>query len=413
MIDIPVLSELVKFTDPKALCLLSCTSKSLHIDLQGSKAWTRLAEAQLPPPTPRDDDEARSHVKRRELAKASLSTGRVLVLEGATLQEAIAREAPAPVEFTRNRFSDFTYFLRLEDSGRLIWEGDLGDLSRESYEEGQVLRLSLRHMDFGWLGPADNDDLEQVQIALVAIRNHDQAMVPLGQFDFHAAWSDSDGDPRNLRFRPRRSLFHSPRSQLNLWPCLSVAQDANDRRLELKLYHVILPPQQGGPQNTDNGDESQFRHMLSYLAGIPAGRASALATIESWFVAVEREPRFGWLELEFAREEAARLARVAREEAARLARVEALREQDEKDEIDVARAEAQLEALRKKDTRLYWEPAIDYEDYLDECRTQAEYELNHELLVLERERELAAWLARVEELREQDAAEASRAEADI
>ncbi len=52
MIDIPVLSELVKFTDPKALCRLSCTSKSLHIDLQGSKAWTRLAEAQLPPPTP-------------------------------------------------------------------------------------------------------------------------------------------------------------------------------------------------------------------------------------------------------------------------------------------------------------------------------------------------------------------------
>ena len=189
---------------------------------------------------------------------------------------------------------------------------------------------------------------------------------------------------------------------MNLWPCLSVGQDANDRRLELKLYHVILPPQQGGPQNTDNGDESQFRHMLSYLAGIPAGRASALATIESWFVAAEREPRFGWLELEFAREEAARLARV-----------EALREQDEKDEIDVARAEARLEALRKKDTRIYSEPAIDYEDYIHECCTQAEYELKHELLVLEREQELAALLERVEarrELREQDEAEASRAE---
>ena len=44
MIDIPVLVELVKFTDPKALCQLSCASKTLHIDLQGTKAWARLAE---------------------------------------------------------------------------------------------------------------------------------------------------------------------------------------------------------------------------------------------------------------------------------------------------------------------------------------------------------------------------------
>ena len=70
MIDIPVLSELVKFTHPKELCQLSCASKTLHIDLQGTKAWARLAEAQLPPPTPRDDSEARSHVWRREVAKA-------------------------------------------------------------------------------------------------------------------------------------------------------------------------------------------------------------------------------------------------------------------------------------------------------------------------------------------------------
>ena len=56
MIDIPVLSELVKFTHPKELCQLSRTSKTLHIDLQGTKAWTRLAEAQLPPPTPRDEE---------------------------------------------------------------------------------------------------------------------------------------------------------------------------------------------------------------------------------------------------------------------------------------------------------------------------------------------------------------------
>jgi hypothetical protein len=325
--------EVIKNADPQSLCRLSCTSKTLRSDLQGIKAWARLAEAQYPPPTPRDDDEARSHVRRREVAKHSPPTLRVL--EGVTLLEALSRPAPAPVAYTPNELSDFTFFLRLTDGGRLCWEGDLECIGHGALQafEGTGLRLSLRHVDFGWLGPADNADLQQVQIALVAIRNHDQGMVLLGRFDFYAAWSDSDGDPRNLRFRPRRSLFHSPRSQLNLWPCLSVGQDANDRRLELKLYHVILPPpQQGGPQNSDNGDESQFRHVLSYLAGIPAGRASALATIESLFVAAEREPRFGWLEHETR-------------QVTRRYDDTVLREQDE---IEAARAEAQFEREREE-----------------------------------------------------------------
>ena len=100
--------EVIKHADPQSLCRLSCTSKTLQIDLQGIKAWARLAEAQHPPPAPRDDNEARSHVLRREIAKASPPTRSLF--EGLTLQEAIARETPAPFEFTRNRFTDFTYF---------------------------------------------------------------------------------------------------------------------------------------------------------------------------------------------------------------------------------------------------------------------------------------------------------------
>ena len=405
MIDIPVLSELVKFTHPKELCQLSCASKTLHIDLQGTKAWARLAEAQLPPPTPRDDSEARSHVWRREVAKALPHPRRVL--EGVTLLEALSRETPAPFEFTRNRFTDFTYFLRLEDSGRLIWEGDLGDLSRKSYEEGQVLRLSLRHMDFGWLGPADNDDLEQVQIALVAIRNHDQAMVPLGQFDFHAASSDSGGDPRNLRFRPRRSLFHSPRSQLNLLPCLSVAQDANDRRLELGLSHIIREPREVSHTHTIyRCNLSPFRSVLTYLAGIhnPIARAYVLARIKRCFLAEER--RRGWVDYEVKR----------------LYADTVLREQDE---IEAARAEQELEDERNYDPEA--ECYIDeyqcglIRELLDEAEaSRAEAQLECEryrhwdpffTLELEHEREEAARVARVEALREQDAAEASQAEA--
>ena len=301
--------EVIKNADPQSLCRLSCTSKTLHIDLQGTKAWARLAEAQYPPPTPRDDNEARSHVQRRLLAKAEPPRRRVL--EGVTLLEAASRQAPAPVAFTPNELSDFTFFLRLTDSERfiwdserLIWEGDLGELSRQSDEEGLVLHLSLCHADLAWMGRADDDDLGEVKIALVAIRNHDQAMVPLGHFEHQ--WTDI-APPRDLSFRPRNTLFHSLRSRLTLWPSLYVLSEANDCRLELRLRWDTIDCRPPGNQIAEDGDESQFRHVLSYLAGIHAGRASALATIESWFVAAER--RFGWLEQEqeWAREDAERV----------------------------------------------------------------------------------------------------------
>ena len=91
----PVRPELFKFTDPRAVCQLSGTSKTLQIDLQGTKAWARLAEAQYPPQTPRDDNEARSYVQRRLLAKAQPPRRRLL--KGVTLLEAVSRQAPAPV----------------------------------------------------------------------------------------------------------------------------------------------------------------------------------------------------------------------------------------------------------------------------------------------------------------------------
>ena len=139
------------------MCRLSCTCKTLRSDVRDAKAWTRLAEAQLPPPTPRDEAEAiarlRPHWRRRLLAEALPPRRRVL--EGLTLQEAIARETPAPVAFTPNELSDFTFFLRLTDSERfiwdserLIWEGDLGELSRQSDEEGLVLHLFMGHANF-------------------------------------------------------------------------------------------------------------------------------------------------------------------------------------------------------------------------------------------------------------------------
>ena len=276
--------EVIKNADPQSLCRLSCTSKTLRSDLQGIKAWARLAEAQYPPPTPRDDNEARSHVKRRELAKAFDIGLERRVLEGVTLQQALSRQAPAPVAFPLDEFSDFTYFLRITDGERLIWEGDLRG---ESY--GHVLHFPMSHVKLDWTGPS-----EGVEMTLVAVRDHDQAMVPLGFF-----YIDDDGvehdysdiqDGDELDFMAWE-LFTSPgRSDLSLLASLVLTQDADVHTLELKLRHTIPVPRLG--EYYGDGylfDESRFRHVLSYLAGIhPAARASAFATIESWIADGER-----------------------------------------------------------------------------------------------------------------------------
>ena len=129
---IPVRPELFKFAEPQSVCRLSCTSKTLRIDVRGPRPGGCSREAQLQPPTPRDDDEALARV-RREIAGSSATRDRsaralppfgcTSVLEGLTLQQAIAREAPAQVAFTPNELDDFTFFLRLtDDAGEL----DLG-----------------------------------------------------------------------------------------------------------------------------------------------------------------------------------------------------------------------------------------------------------------------------------------------
>ena len=311
--------ELFKFTDLPSLCRLNCTSKTLRSDLQGLKAWARLAEAQYPPPTPREDDEARSHVRRQEVLKrgreacAKHAPPTLRVLEGLTLQQAIARETPAPVAFTPDAFSDFTFFLRLDETdpimlwgdnaGRLIWEGDLGDLNLHSDNLGLSLHLSLRHANLKWpWAQANSDYLERVRISLVAIRDEDQAMVSLGRFNCFGEGAHNGG--RRYDFLPNYDLdfVSSSRSHLELGPILWVSQDGYVNGLYLLLDHNIHNPyhgpttleQEDEAYRRERCDESRYRLVLSYLAGIhhPAARASALATIESWFVEAERGA--GW-----------------------------------------------------------------------------------------------------------------------
>ena len=312
---IPLRPELFSFADPQSVCRLSCTCKTLRSDVRDAKPWGLLARAQLQPPKPRDEADAlarvRSHVRRRLLAKALPTTLRAL--EGLTLQQAIARETPAPVAFTPDAFSDFTFFLRLDETdpiqlwgdnaGRLIWEGDLGDLNLHSDNLGLSLHLSLRHANLKWpWAQANSDYLERVRISLVAIRDEDQAMVSLGRFNCFGEGAHNGG--RRYDFLPNYDLdfVSSSRSHLELGPILWVSQDGYVNGLYLLLDHNIHNPYHGPTTleqefeayRRERCDESRYRLVLSYLAGVhhPAARASALATIESWFVEAERGA--GW-----------------------------------------------------------------------------------------------------------------------
>ena len=120
-------------------------------------------------------------------------------------------------------------------------------------------------------------------MALVAIRDDDQAMFSLGRFN-------CSGIHLRYDFRPRWSLFYSERSHLVLWASLFLTEDRYVNRLELGLHHIVREPR--GVLHTHSiyrCNPSLFRYVLSYLAGVnPLARAFVLARIERCFVAAER-----------------------------------------------------------------------------------------------------------------------------
>ena len=94
-----------------------------------------------------------------------------------------------------------------------------------------------------------------------------------------------------------RGLARTARSHLELEAALSVTQDGYVNGLELRPQCVVCPHGDYDP-DIYSCDESLFRHVLSYLAGIypPYARAFVLARIEGWLVGAEREA--GWGDLE-------------------------------------------------------------------------------------------------------------------
>ena len=214
--------------EPASLCRYSCTSKTLCKDVRDTKAWALLAQAQMPCKTRDAVSDALSHVQsqvRRRL-----------------LADALSQETPQPQTFRPDRLDDFTYFVRFEEDGVVIWECDLRCEFPDAF-----LRFDLRPVwdaikrARSWvgmeqiltqststdhiLGPITNY-LQRVKITVIAIRDQDEAMVSLGQFIFDDPLG-AVGDPRQeYDFRSRTALFSSARFNLCMMACLEVVHNA-------------------------------------------------------------------------------------------------------------------------------------------------------------------------------------------
>jgi hypothetical protein len=281
---IPLLPPLVEFMDPTSLCHYSGTSKTLRKEVRDTKAWALLARAQLPRKTRDEASEALSHVKshvRRRL-----------------LADALSQDTPPPVAFRPNGLQDFTFFVRFEEEeGRKIWEGDL------KAEPGPQVWIDYSESAWFDLGPVGWTFIRNrgLKFTVVAIRDEDNAMVSLGQFNSRNCDSIVGSDDETeveYSFQSRTALFSSARFNLRLCATLVMVCDAEGRdsvsALSLRLEHhseyavdnhdhTTLAYNPDG--HVDTFSKSQLEYLLSYLAGIHhLARAPALATIESWHV---------------------------------------------------------------------------------------------------------------------------------
>ena len=210
---IPLRPELIEFMSLESMGRMQSCSKALRRDLRDMNAWQLLAAVQCPKESTREILErdaisrVRSQALRRQLA-ADLSRS--------------APNPPRPEEPDQrnNKFTDFAYFLRIEDDDKLIWEGDLSAYPSccvsqpGSGDESLVLRPSrLLHARMGsWEGMVDylskvpvddnHDDsfIESLKISVVAVREADSVMIALGCFTFDEAVGTVEDAIGNLTF---------------------------------------------------------------------------------------------------------------------------------------------------------------------------------------------------------------------
>ena len=291
--------------DAQSLCRYSCCSATLRRDVRDVHAWQIVANIQAPRPA-RD---ATLEAERDAIARMQSHASR------RSLADAMAQGAQAPVPtWHPNSLEDFTYFVRITVDGRLLWEGDLAN------KKGGFLSISLAEawsamkqtaspesgsmMDFlsiqtvgiedqaieASLQEERNDFISRLRITVVAVRTEDQAMVALGHFRGDEPTGTVGAANKEYSFRPCAALFELPDFWFNSWLTLYVRHDPNGRGT-LRFLEMSLDIHSEDAKRTFNPDgweyectPHQFRHVLSYLAGVPhLARGRVLDTIKGFY----------------------------------------------------------------------------------------------------------------------------------
>ena len=292
---IPLRPELIEFMLAESLGRLASCSKTLRTDVRDTNAWTLLAAVQCPPqkaPTPESRERdailrVQSHLLRRRLA-ANLSL--------------FAPNAPPPPPELRDNFTDYTYFLRIEDNGTVIWEGDLAadtaTFDNDDYDEsvwGSVrlvapgsMRASICAVEglATYLANNDRDDeeewddsyLNRIKLSMVAVREADSAMVSIGCFKLNEMKYDEDPLDHSYIFEAQHSVFSSSPSEdngnhpfeLKAWVGLDLIAGPAGRGTVGALYLSMGLHQFDawyGDLPNSSLDRNEFQLLLTHLAG--------------------------------------------------------------------------------------------------------------------------------------------------
>ena len=296
-LGVPLRPELVEFLDAKSLCHYTACSKACGKDARDVNAWQLLANVNAQVPLSAGDasendarSRVRSQVRRRLIADA---------LADASTWDGSQRFEP-------NRFEDFTFFLRLQDGDRLIWEGDLqaspdasGDLRlplaqvwteiKKSGTWTQMADLLAQTEDAERLTVQDTQEfMQRLRVTLIAIRDVDQATVPLGHF----FWVDQYGTNSIIQFHAPRGpgpdyiLYQAPNCVLRPEIGFELAHDpSNGGTLGYLNVEFVDYSGSGSSEDEYRGELTPdcVRLILTYLAGVPpVRRAQLLHTIRSW-----------------------------------------------------------------------------------------------------------------------------------
>ena len=277
---IPLRPELVEFLEAEGLGNLSCVSAALRKDVLDSKAWTLMANAHLPR---RSAQEAALAVER---AAAARLRSQVLCRR---LADSMSR-AQTPHRLVPNKLDDFTFFVRFEEDGKVLWEGDVAvagfhtnlPVSRRKFVELSMSEAWSAIKDRGSFIeiPDDADDYwDRVQITLIVIRNEDQAMIPLGSFRF-------DSDPGDPSFHSSQALYQTEQFEILLELFVNVDNsELNSLELSVEIHDRTSGAAARHLTWLDDLTKEQLEFLFTFFAGAYNYRSQpyVFATFGDWY----------------------------------------------------------------------------------------------------------------------------------